>query len=265
LVVDAEGNAYVVGTRWGVEEGDEYFFSQIGMVKIDPTGSELLLDRHIGGIGFEYGSAIDVDKHGNIYLAGYTKADNFPVTDNALQPQCGEKLFEPEDFCNNDTVVAVLSPAGDLLYASYHGGNGGDEANAIAADGQGNFVVAGDTISGDFPLLNPMQDSCPAGDNNHCYLYRGFASMFNLDFDSGEVSLVYSTYVGANDRSSVTEVLDAAMDSAGNATITSYTNGKQFPTKNPVQEYLTEGFCLTFSSERYCFDAFITQLSPPEN
>lgn len=262
LAVDAAGNAYIVGTRWGVQEGETFLMSQISMIKLDPSGSRLLLDRHLGGPGFEYGNAIAVDSKGAIYLAGNSNADNFPVTGNALQPVCGEKIFNPDDYCDKDGVVAVLTPAGDLVYASYHGGNGGDEPGAIAADGQGNFVVAGETISGHFPLANALQDSCPPGDEGKCYLYRGFASMFHLETTSGEAGLVYSTYLGANDRSSITEVLDATMDSAGHAYISGYTNGKQFPTKNAVQELLAEGFCQTFSSERYCFDGFITQLSP---
>ncbi len=52
------------------------------------------------------------------------------------------------------------------------------------------------------------------------------------------------------------------MDSAGNAYVVGYTNGKKFPLANPMQNELYESFCYTFSSERYCFDGFVTKFSP---
>src|SRR5690606_24645762 len=44
--------------------------------------------------------------------------------------------------------------------------------------------------------------------------------------------------------------------------VTGYTSGKKFQLMNALQEELHESFCYTFSSQRYCFDAFITKFSP---
>lgn len=257
LAVDAAGNAYVVATRWGVVENEEFYFGQVSLLKINPTGTQLLLDRHYGGTGKEYGTGIDVDSRGTIYLVGYTDSDVFPVTENALQSQCGDIIADPTTYCWQDAIILILSPAGDVTYASYHGGNSTDEGKSIAADGAGNFWITGETISGSFPLVNPLQDSCPLdGESSRCYMFRGFISLFTMDA-GGDVSLGYSSYIGAKERNSTMAIFDADMDGDGNFYITGYTNGKQFPVKNAFQDLLAEGFCTTFSSTRYCYDAFV--------
>jgi hypothetical protein len=51
-----------------------------------------------------------------------------------------------------DEFVAVVSPFGDVLTASYVGGTGGDEGRAVAFDASGAVHVAGFTASADFPV-----------------------------------------------------------------------------------------------------------------
>ena len=261
LVVDKAGNAYVVGSAW-ITEGETFWRGQIILVKLSPDGSELLLNQHFGGTGTEYGTAIALDSSGNIYLAGTTsQTDDFPVTDNAHQPVCGDILYDPDTYCFEDGVVMVLNPQGEVTYASYHGGSFTDDPQAIAADGKGNFVIAGDTGSGQFPLVNAIQDSCPLDSSTgDCYSPRGYASVIHLDEEVA--TLAYSTYLGSTERNSNNAVLAAAMDRAGNAYVTGYTSGKKFPLANAVQDELYESFCYTFSSERYCFDGFVAKFSP---
>jgi hypothetical protein len=283
LAVDAEGNAYVTGSypwvvtsvpsfsapdggKRGVNEDEEYLRDQVGLLKFDPTGSEVLLDVMIGGNGTDRGVAIALDDEGNIYLAGTTsEGDGFPVTENAHQPECGDILYENDpsgySYCYEDAVVVVLNPAGEVTYSSYHGGSFTDAPNAIGTDGKGNIMVAGDTASGAFPLVNAIQDSCQiASYSNDCESGRVYVSVIHLDDE--QATLTYSTYLAASERNSVNTILAAAMDSAGNAYITGYTSGKKFPLLYPVQDELYESICYTFSSERYCFDAFVTKFSP---
>src|SRR5262249_54098596 len=49
----------------------------------------------------------------------------------------------------------IIDPT--LTYATYLGGTGDDAGNAIAVDTAGNIYIAGQTISTDFPLHNPLQ------------------------------------------------------------------------------------------------------------
>jgi hypothetical protein len=266
LAVDAAGNAYVTGSYpWVVTEDEEYLRAQIGLVKLDPSGTELLLDVQIGGNGTDRGVAIALDESGNIYLAGTTsEGDGFPVTANAHQAECGDLFYDPDDpysYCYEDAVVVVLNEAGKVTYASYHGGSFTDAPNAIGTDGKGNILVAGDTASSRFPFVNAIDERCVIADySDDCESGRVYVSVIRLDDE--QATLTYSTYLAARERNSRNTVLAATMDRASNVYVTGYTSGKQFPLVNPVQAELYPSICYTFSSERYCFDAFVTKFSP---
>lgn len=262
VAADSQGNVYVTGTYPFVEEDETFYGSQIGLIKINANGSQVLLEKHIGGSRAEHGIALALDAQGNVYMAGtIEQADDFPVTANAHQPVCGDVFYDPETYCYEDGVVVVVNAAGEVTYASYHGGSFTDEPQAIVTDGKGLVVIAGKTTSAQFPLLNALQETCPVDPvTENCYSPRGFVSAIRLDGTQG--TLVYSTYLGSKEKTSWTDVLAATMDAEGNAYIGGYTSGKQFPTLNPFQAELYESFCDVGGSERYCFDSFIVKFAP---
>ncbi|HRQ38945.1 MAG TPA: SBBP repeat-containing protein [Chloroflexota bacterium] len=257
LAVDGAGNAFVTGSSF-----QDDMSNQIGLLKISPNGSQLLLEKYVGGVDSEKGTAVTLDPGGNIYLTGTTEGgDAFPVTANAHQPVCGDIFYNRRDFCFQDGVVVVLNPAGQVTYSSHHGGSFSDEPQAIATDGQGNILIAGNTASGKFPLVQALQPTCPLDPSTgDCNSLRGFVSLIHLD--NSAATLTYSTYLGSTEANSTNVVMGAAMDSSGQATVIGYTNGRSFPTANPVQSQLAESFCTTFGSQRLCFDAFIATFSP---
>lgn len=256
LAVDASGNAYVTGTSY--EDG---MSDQIGLFKLSPTGAQVLLERHLGGIDSEKGIALSLDTAGNIYLTGTTSnGEDFPVTAGAHQPVCGDIFYERRFYCFEDAVVLVLNPAGQVTYSSHHGGSFSDKPQSIATDGQGHILLAGNTTSGEFPLVQALQTTCPLDSfAEDCLSPRGFVSLIQVT--GGVGSLVYSTYLGSPESESTNVVQAAVMDTSGNATVLGYTSGLNFPLADPIQPELYESFCWTFSSPRYCFDAFITTFS----
>jgi beta-propeller repeat-containing protein len=54
--------------------------------------------------------------------------------------------------------VTKLNGAGSaLVYSSHLGGDGAEEARAVALDSEGNAYVTGQTTSSDFPVINGFE------------------------------------------------------------------------------------------------------------
>ncbi len=155
--MDSSGNAYVAGYTYSSDfPTANPLQAQLGGVgvsnafvaKLNPAGSALDYSTYLGGSGFDQGSAIAVDSSGSAYVAGFTGSSDFP-TANPLQASWSGGW---------DTFVARLNAAGSaLVYSTYLGGSGDDEANAIAVDSSGNAYVTGQTNSSNFPTVAPFQ------------------------------------------------------------------------------------------------------------
>jgi hypothetical protein len=90
----------------------------------------------------------------------------------------------------SDAFIAKLDPSGKIVYSSYIGGSGGNEAgNGIAVDNTGNAYITGRTNSTDFLANGPAQTIYGGG------LADAFVVKVNTTM-TGISSLVYSTYLG---------------------------------------------------------------------
>ncbi|MFQ5741571.1 MAG: SBBP repeat-containing protein, partial [Acidobacteriota bacterium] len=220
IAVDAEGSAYVAG-QTGSEDfpvidpiqplrGNDAFIA-----KFDPDGASLLYSTFIGGSGSaDNPTDIAVDPAGNACITGWTGARDFPLV-NPLQDQL---------LGDQDAYVVKINAAGTaLIYSTYLGGGGSEFGRGIAADGQGNAYVTGDTSSLDFPILNAVQPQYAGGD---FFQWDGFLSKI----DPTGSSFIYSTFIGgtADDES-----FGVAADAAGNAYLTGETKSPDFPAVRP--------------------------------
>ncbi len=125
-----------------------------------------------------------------------------------------------------------------LVYSTFIGGCFSDTANSIAIDANGNAYVAGTTYSSNFSVT-------PGAYNEY---FSGFADVFVSKLNPSGSALVYSTFLGGIDYEEGTGI---AVDSAGDAYVTGYTQSSDFP--------VTEGaFDVTFNTS----DAFVAKLKP---
>jgi hypothetical protein len=144
-----------------------------------------------------------------------------------------------------------------LTYSSYLGGSGFDIATGLAVDSEGNLYVTGYTNSPDFPTLNAAQPAlgggaCGSGlDSYACF--DGYLAKF----DASGHELIYATYFGGSGEDYSTAI---AVDAAGNAYISGYTNSTDLPTYNAFQSQPSGGTCGTAPSTSPCFDAFVAKL-----
>ena len=173
---------------------------------IDPT---LVYSTYLGGSAFDQAHTIAIDSSGNSYVAGLTASTNFPTTSGAFQTASGGNL---EGF------VAKLNSAGTgIVFATYLGGSGVDEADGIAVDSAGNVYLTGRTLSGNFPTTAGAFQTALGGNGD------SFAAKLN----STGTALIYSTYLGGVGEETAGGI---AVDGAGSAYVSGLTTSLNFPT-----------------------------------
>ena len=122
------------------------------LTKLNATGTALLYSTMLGGTATDRGSGVAIDSSGNAYLAGFASSQDFPTV-NAFQNSPGGSF---------DAFVAKIDTnatgVASLVFCTYLGGVSDDKAYGIAIDKTGsNVYVTGQTISNNFPVLNPAQ------------------------------------------------------------------------------------------------------------
>src|SRR2546426_7456735 len=118
-----------------------------------------------------------------------------------------------------DAFVTKLNAAGSgLVYSTYLGGSGFEQGIGIAVDSAGNAYVTGYTQSTDFPTTSGAFQTYP----------RATAQVFVTKLNPTGSALVFSTYLGGSQAFNLGTGI--AVDSAGNAYVTGYTNSANFPT-----------------------------------
>ncbi len=231
LAVDAGGNAYVTGHTHSTDfpTVNPYQTDQpnadVFVTKLAPGGDSLVYSTYLGGGIEDWGYSIAVDAGGNAYVTGYTQSTDFPTV-NPYQT----------DQTDYDVFVTKLAPAGDsLAYSTYLGGGSGDFGKSIAVDAEGFAYVTGNTLSTDFPTVNPYQTDQPDHD------------VFVTRLAPAGDSLVYSTYLGGNSADTAYSI---AVDADGNAYVTGITYSTDFPTVDPYQ------------TDQAGADVFVAKLAP---
>jgi hypothetical protein len=176
------------------------------------------------------------------YVIGNTRSDNFPFTDSA---------YQKVRWGVQDIFVAKINPllsSGSLLYSTYLGGELTDYAEGIAVTPDGKVFFAVTTSSTLFPW---------AGNSYSHESFGGVdAVVGQMDLaQSGEPSLVYTTYLGG---SGMDEVRGIAVDPTGKVLVTGYTLSTDLPT--------TPGaFQPTLKGNADVFFAKVDTTAPPES
>src|SRR5579864_2669473 len=237
VAADGAGNAYVTGFTGSTSDfphtagafqatsggGTDAFVAKLNTSA--SGAASLVYSTYLGGTGFDTAYGIALDSAGNAYVTGKTRSNDgtqpndFPIAGQPLQPigGGGEDAF----------VTKVNSTGSALVYSTYLGGLGTDVGNAIAVDkATGEAYVLGSTTSADFPVMNAYQST-----------YSGSGDAFVSRLSATGSSLVYSTYLGGTAWDGGDDINPdggIAVDTAGNAYVTSFTTSSNFPTKNPL-------------------------------
>lgn len=239
IAVDTNGNAYVTGqtgssnypTTIGAYDTSYNAQDEVFVTKLNSEGSNLIYSTFIGGSGGEIGNSIKLNENGEAFVAGWTTSADFPTTTGA---------YDESHNGGVDAFVLKLNSTGTrLLYSTLIGGSGGDGAQSLGIDKNGNAFITGKTTSANYPVTNGAYDQS----------YNGGFDLFVTKLNSTGTGLIYSTYLGGN--------LDdfgfaITVDINGNAYVTGWTFSADYPTTNSAYDKNQHGDS----------DVLLTKISP---
>jgi len=235
IAVDSAGNAYVSGQTTSISfpTANAIQPANAGSIdafvtKLNASGTAFIYSTYLGGSSGDFSFGIALDSAGNAYLTGEASSIDFPTV-NPIQT----------NQVDSDAFVTKLNVSGTaLIYSTYLGGGDVETGQSIAVDPAGNAYVTGQTISTNFPTVNPLQTNQPGQD--------AFVTKLNA---SGS-AFIYSTYLGGSGPADSDIGFGIAADSAGNAYVTGQTSSDDFPTANAIQP-----------AKAVAIDAFVTKLN----
>ncbi|HEV3036861.1 MAG TPA: SBBP repeat-containing protein [Candidatus Angelobacter sp.] len=228
IAVDRFGNAYVTGdtnndtfpTKNPIQaQPTPGNFFAIFIAKLNPEGTALVYSTYLSGSQLDSGRGIAVNSQAEAYITGLTLSPDFP-TKNAVQPV--KNSTDP--FAFSAFVTKLNASGNELVYSTYLGGSGSDDAEGIAVDREGNAYITGSASSTDFPVVNAFQNSLRGGQ----FDVDAFVTKLN---PSGR-KIIYSTYLGGTRGDSASAI---AVDELGEAYVTGSTSSTDFPVQNAIQ------------------------------
>jgi uncharacterized protein (TIGR03437 family) len=209
------------------------------VAKVNAAGNQLLFSTLLGGAAPNTTTgvtAMAADANGDIYLAGYTSAADYPATPNAYQRSGPAVTALGTPWYG---FVTKLSNSGDrILYSTFLGDGAGPYATggqyaqlgytralAIAVGADGNITVAGVTSAPKYPVTQgAVQTECRCGHGT------GFVSRLAPDLSA----LRWSTFLGGSGNPSASgnlgdQLWRLAVAPNGDAVVAGFAVSPDFP------------------------------------
>ena len=241
LLAGSDGSIHVVGQTSSpdfpvtpgaldtVLGGDRTFDAFVTRIASD--GSELVWSTFLGGSQGDTARALA--RHAeDLFVTGSTHSDDFPVTPGAF-----DEVLGAAGAFGGDVFVARLDETGSLLrWATYLGGDGGDEGNDIVIASDGGAIVTG-TAGAGFPTTPGAPDTSSAG-------HDVFVTKLRTDGST----LAFSTYLSGRAEE---QAFAVDLDSRGNVVVGGRTFSDDYPLTVDVP-----GWTPTLG------DGFVTVLDP---
>jgi hypothetical protein len=231
IAADQNGNAYVTGETDSPGLPAQGFQPSLRgsrdgyIAKLNSTGVRQFW-AYLGGSGEDVLNAIALDSAGNIYVVGDTVSTDLPMV-RPLQSKTGGGI---------DGFIAKLDPSGSaVVFSSYIGGASEDRATSIAMESNGSPIVAGYTLSSNFPVVNSVK---PA--------FQGFTDAYVIKYTPANNARYFSTLIG---DAKAELVYGVAVNTAGDVYITGTTEpSANLSAPGPrVDPNLVEGFVTNLS------------------
>ena len=232
IKLDSNGDIYVVGTTESTNlpttedafqrshSGGNYWeFEDSFIIKLSGNGQEILYCSYLGGTNNDDSLGVAIDSQSCIYVVGRTNSVDFPIAN----------AYDSSYNGGGDCFVTKFTPNGSkILFSTYIGGSGGDQAFDFEIDSYGNCIVVGSTSSTDLPVITTNQQPV-------CHSEAGSSDGFVLKLSSDGSELEYSMYLGGNKYDMCQDV---DLSSNGAVFVGSSTGSIDFPVKRALDDHL---------------------------
>ncbi len=216
IAVDNTGAAYVTGVTSSTNfpvvnayQGSSSGGTHAFVAAINPAGGSLAFSTYFGGSSRDWATSIAVN--GALYIGGYTASLDFPTLNAVQSANAG----------SYDAFFARFTTTGTLVHSSYLGGGNIDSTDAIAVDQFGNIILAGHTLSSNFPLVSAFQSVNPS---NYAAFVAKVADVSGCSFAVSPPSIAVASAAGA-DSANVSETGTCNWSSTSNAAWITVTSG----------------------------------------
>jgi hypothetical protein len=228
-------------------------------------------------VSFEGAEAFSVDPNGDLVLTvnknelRFRKPEVYQEIDGRRREIAstytlkGKRSVGFEIAAYDPNRPLIIDPT--LVYSTYLGGSMGASGQAIAVDQSGNAFIAGSVVGTDFPTTpGAFQTTgtppCINSGIGSCPPQLSPQEAFVTEINPQGSALVFSTYLGGSYSNTGTGI---ALDTAGNAYVTGYTDSIDFPVTpgawQPVFQGSTSGGCMSCAT----YNSFVTKLNPSGN
>ena len=221
MLFDSSGNIIIAGITKstdlpGIDPGSlDSVPNNSFIAKFTPDLNSLLEVTYFGGSGdFDNVRSMVMDDMGNIFIVGFTDSDDFPN----ISATSADDIIEVSPTVREGFVIKFNNSLDSILGSTYIGGSSSDFAEGIDIDNMNNVVVAGTTLSTDFPEIM-MGTSADDTVSN----FEGFV----VKFDSNLENILASTYLGGSDNEE--KLFGVQIDSSGNVFVAGVTSSNDFP------------------------------------
>jgi beta-propeller repeat-containing protein len=246
LEIDAAGNLNIATNSGSIRLLHPAVYQDLGGLRKEIEGRFVLLaDNEVG---------FKVEKHDpdsslviDPVLSYATPLPNTTGQASSIAADSSGNSYLTGQFYTNNGMSAAfitkLSSSGtQILYTTYLGGNAQDSGASVMVDGLGNAYVTG-AAGSDLPVTpGAFMTTCPTGP---CFETAFAAKLLS----NGALS--YATYTG----SSLSAGKSIAIDSAGDAYLTGFTESNDLPVVNAYQPTFAGILCAG------CTNAFVQKLN----
>jgi hypothetical protein len=187
--------------------------SDLVISKLSNDLSTLIASTYLGGNGDDVCTRILYNyTNDEIFITGHTKSTDFPTTVGAF-----DDTFDGAGTLSAAFVSRLDSDLTTLQASTLIEGSNADEAHALQFDNNGDILLAGYTVSLDWPFTPGVFDETQ-NSNKDAFVLR-------LDYDL--TTLMHSTFIGGGYYDWATDILQDASD---NIYIVGHTASDDYPT-----------------------------------